>query len=265
LLARLRKKLGLGSALWRLNSWRAGFGVLSALRLVRLRGLELKVRPRWAAFPLIVRTQTSDVEVLRQIFVRREYASLDELNEVRLVIDCGANVGYSSTYFLSRFPNSTLVAVEPDQSNFDVLKRNLAPYGHRATAIRAGVWSSRRGLKLSDETYRDGREWTRQVRESGPGESADVDGIDIASLLLMTGFERISLLKMDIEGAEAVVFGANVDPWLDRVDNIVIELHDDSSFGRASDVFHRAIAGRGFATSQSEELTICRRQAAYSG
>jgi hypothetical protein len=66
-------------------------------------------------------------------------------------------------------------------------------------------------------------------------------------------------LKMDIEGAEAVVFGALDISWLDRVDNIAIELHHDTAFGNASGIFSSAIAKRGFATSRCGELTICRR------
>jgi hypothetical protein len=112
---------------------------------------------------------------------------------------------------------------------------------------------------LSRTPYRDGREWARQVRLCGPDEEGDLEGIDIGSLLAASGHERISLLKIDIEGAEAVVFSEHCGTWLDRVDTIAIELHDDSSFGSGSGAFHSAIAGRGFRISRSGELTICRR------
>lgn len=70
---------------------------------------------------------------------------------------------------------------------------------------------------------------------------------------------RISLLKVDIEGAEAVVFGRDCQSWLGKVDAIAIELHDDSGFGNASGIFFDAIRGHGFEVSSVGELTICQR------
>ncbi|CAN5382113.1 hypothetical protein BH10PLA2_BH10PLA2_26230 [soil metagenome] len=65
---------------------------------------------------------------------------------------------------------------------------------------------------------------------------------------------------MDIEGAEAQVFSENYESWIDYVDNIVIELHDDTAFGNASSIFTKAIAGRSFTVSRCGELTVCKRR-----
>jgi len=72
------------------------------------------------------------------------------------------------------------------------------------------------------------------------------------------GRSRIGLLKMDVEGAEVVVFGGKC-VWLNQVDRIAIELHDDSVFGNATEIFYNAIRGQNFEISQSGELTICSR------
>ena len=118
----------------------------------------------------MVRSGTSDLDVFSQIFLHREYRCLDALGDVDTVIDCGANVGYASIYFLSRFPNSIVVAVEPDPGNFAALQANLVPYGSRARAVHSGVWSESVGLVMNDVEYRDGREWARQVRPARAGE-----------------------------------------------------------------------------------------------
>ena len=229
---------------------------------VRLGGRRRSVftlHPRQVRHRLAVRSHTSDLEVFAQIFIGREYDGLRDLPDVRLIVDCGANVGYSSAYFLSCFPRCEVIALEPDPGNFALLQQNLRPYGRRATAVRAGVWSHATRLALVKQPYRGGGAWTRQVEECAPGEPESIEGIDIGSLLARSGHERISLLKVDIEGAEAVVFARNCESWLRCVDAIAIELHDDSAFGSGSAVFAAAIDGQGFRLSRSSELTICRR------
>lgn len=187
-------------------------------------------------FPLICRPNTSDIYVFEQIFVEREYACLDSLANVDLIIDCGANVGYSSAYFLTRFPEAKIICIEPDPTNFRLLEQNLAPYQDRVKSIRSGIWSHPTGLKILETPYRDGANWSVQVRESHVGEVPEMTATDIGTLLKESGADKISILKIDVEGAEAVIFANNYESWLSRVDNMVIELHDDSCFGRASDI-----------------------------
>jgi FkbM family methyltransferase len=216
-----------------------------------------------ALWPLRCRARTSDVHSFHQVFIQREYACLDALDTqtVGLIVDCGANVGYSSAYLLSRFPNCHLIAVEPDAENFAVLEANLAPYGLRARARRAAVWSHPASLTLCANWVRAGNEWARAVRECEPGETAAFSAVSVGQLLKDSGFERIAILKMDIEGAEAVVFSGDYDDWLARVDNLVIELHHVSPYGSTYGKFFQAVAGRGLDLSHSGELTVCRRVA----
>jgi FkbM family methyltransferase len=209
--------------------------------------------------PLKARGGSSDLSVFSGVFVRRDYSCLDHVNDARLIIDCGANVGYSPAYFLSRYPQAQLIAVEPDATNFELLRENLAPYGERAQLVQAGVWSHSTELTVVDAPYRDGRQWSQQFRERRPGEKAVVATVDVETLLEESGCPRISILKMDVEGAEGVVFGKNVERWIDRVDNIAIELHDDSYFGDCTAIFSRAIVGRGFTQTKHGGITLCRR------
>ncbi|MCI0360353.1 MAG: FkbM family methyltransferase [Planctomycetaceae bacterium] len=246
----LRSVLGWWPARWlRWQRWRER--VLGLSRPYRLYSKDCQ-------HGLWVRPGTSDLDVFRQIFLEREYSCLEAARDVQLVIDCGANVGYSSAWFLSRFPSCRVIAVEPDEGNYAQLVRNLAPYGNRARTIRSGVWPRPAGLVFSEVPFRDGREWSVQVREARADETPQMTAVDIASLLADAGYPTISVLKIDIEAAERYVFAENYEAWLDAVENLVIELHDDE----CRQVFFRAIRGRPFKVSQSGELTVCRRTAA---
>src|SRR5262245_53396868 len=120
---------------------------------------------RASEFPLWCRPDTSDETVFGQVFVDLQYAPVVPREPPRLILDCGANVGYTSAYFLTRFPTAHVVAVEPDSGNAALLRRNLRPYGTRVTILETGVWSSAVGLVMATTPFRDGREWARQVRE----------------------------------------------------------------------------------------------------
>jgi FkbM family methyltransferase len=235
---------------------------LYALQKFRLRRFPPSAPHVWlsskrAKFPLRCRPGTSDLDVFVQIFIQREYRCLDDVAEARFIVDCGANVGYSSAYLLTRYPTARLVAVEPDRGNFAMLEANLAPYGARARAIQTGVWSHSTGLVPDEAPFRDGREWSRTFREVRPGETPAMAATDIATILASSGEPRISILKIDVEGAERVVFAENTAAWLPKVDNLVIELHD----AEAESIFDCAIAPEGFEVSTCGELRVCKRHA----
>src|SRR6266850_347350 len=134
-------------------------------------------------FPVLFRYNSSDVNVFSQIFVTNEYRPLNILPNVKLVIDCGAYVGYSSAYFLSRFPEAHVLAVEPDKKNYELLKQNLMVYGNRAKAINAAMWPSKTGLKVCTRDIGEEGEWATTVRECREGEQPDLESVDVETLL----------------------------------------------------------------------------------
>lgn len=216
---------------------------------------EFELRSRLAPHSLICRGGSSDIDVFKHIFVLREYAGIDDLPTSGLVIDCGANVGFSAAYFLSQLPEVHVIAVEPDSDNFRMLTRNTEVFDSRCTRIQAGVWSESGGLRIVDAPGGDGREWARGVEVVPPGEPADIPAISIDMLLEQSPYERIALLKIDIEGAEQAVFGSGAEVWLDRVDRIAIELHGDV----CADTYHKAVDAAGFESVEVGGLTLSRR------
>jgi FkbM family methyltransferase len=203
--------------------------------------------------PLFYRARSSDPCVLRQVFANRDYAPITGLPDVRLIVDCGANVGYTSFYLLHHYPKAHVIVVEPDSENMALARRNLKPFRDRVTFVQSGVWSDNQELKVERGGYRDGQAWSFQVRACRDGEKPDFRGVTIGSLLAESGFPAIDILKVDIERAELQVFGAEDLSWLSRTRNIAIELHDaqcERVFSDAMSVYehHQQVSG---------ELTVC--------
>jgi FkbM family methyltransferase len=239
---------------WWATLGRAGLKLRSALGLAAPRTVQ--IRPDRVRFPLTRRTgHSSDGAVFWEIFLQRTYRRRADLPEPKLILDLGANVGDASGSFLNRFPKARVVAVEPDPASAAICRRNLAPYGGRARVIVGAVWPERARLVLSRGAYGDGREWATQVRERREGDDGEeAEGVDVASLIDLVGAERAGLVIVDIEGSEGALFGHPARAWLERVDNLCIELHGSA----CREAFGRALAGYDHEMETWPHLTICR-------
>jgi FkbM family methyltransferase len=249
-----------------LTDLKASTGLFAAMRwgVFRLAGrvglpepAVLRLHPRQVCHPLYARLRgSSDMQVFFQVFICQEYSCLRELTDPVLVLDLGANVGFSAAYFLSVFPKARVVAVEPDERNLVICKANLSSYGDRVLLLHGAVWSKPATLRLLKGTFGDGREWATQVGETieEDGISGGVQAWDIGSLIDMSGSSMVDLLKVDIERAELSVFGKSATSWLHRVRNICIELHGKD----CEDLFFAALGDFSYELERSGELTICR-------
>ena len=191
----------------------------------------------------------ADMANFKQIFVQEQYERVRGLENVSLVLDLGAYVGYASAYFLSCFPRARILAVEPDPRNLAICRMNLAPFGERVTLLHGAVWSRCTQLRVSRGVFDD----MTEVFEPEPGSPGEVPAWDIPSLIEMAGGGEVDLLKIDIERAELAVFNDRAPEWLPKVRNICIELHGQD----CKTAFFRALADFDFDLGHSGELTIC--------
>ena len=196
----------------------------------RFRGRLLEATVPGTDIKVVLRLGTSDVSVFNGMFCWREYG-WDFESQPRTIVDAGAYTGLSAVYFALRFPEARIIAIEPSESNFDLLVRNTARFGN-VQPVHAALWSHSGSLELSDPGT---GAWGLQVCETGRQEAGNGDGpgqagpsvraVTVADVIDEYGLDRIDLLKVDIEGSEREVFD---DPsgWIDRVDAICMELHD---------------------------------------
>ena len=201
-------------------------------------------------FPgLIIRNSTSDWKAFKQVFILKEY-DFSVGCEPKFIIDGGANVGYASLFFADKFPQAEIFAIEPEESNFEILKKNTVSH-KQIKAIKAGLWYKKAYLKVADTDF---GKWGFMTKEAGP-DDYDIQAITINEILKQSGREEIDILKLDIEGAERELFSKNYDSWLGKVRVLIIELHDRMKEG-CSDAFYLATKKYNFNYSQKGENII---------
>ena len=163
------------------------------------------------------------------VFLDAEYDLRAALPDFRpkTVLDLGANAGMATAYLHAFYPDAEFVCVEPDPRNVPLLERTLAANGIRATVVPAAVAAAAGEMAL-----RFGDNPTCSALESSP--LHDLTGgvrvklTTVPDLMSSAGWERIDLLKVDIEGTEAELL-ARDNGWLERVGVIVMEIHPNTS------------------------------------
>lgn len=222
----------------------AGIRGLFAFLLSKMLGS--LVRPRvcriftdGVAEPLYVRIPSSDALTYYQVFKDREYdLKVDRSPET--IIDAGANIGLASIYFAVRFPSATIIAIEPEQSNFEMLKKNVAPYLN-IVPINAALWNENKEIRLLDPGLGNSGFMTANDDGQDAAESGlMVPAITVDRIMQQYRVERIDIFKIDVEGAEMEIF-EEPSLWIDKVDSLVVELHERMRPG-SSVTFNRAIA-----------------------
>lgn len=171
-------------------------------------------------FPFKLRRGSSDDAVFDQVFIRGDY-DIDFPFQPKLIVDAGAHIGLFSILMKSRFPESRLIAIEPDEENYAMLQSNLADYAN-CTTVRAGLWHAETRLSVQDEKER-GQSSFSLMEDTVRG---NITGLGIDQLMKRYGIETIDVLKIDIEAAERFVFEKNYENWLRRCRMLIIELHD---------------------------------------
>lgn len=184
--------------------------------------------------PIFLRKNSTDFLAFYQVFLQNEY-NIHIPFYPEFIIDAGANIGLFSVFMKNRFPDAKIICVEPDEENYRSLKKNMASYAD-IHCEHAGLWSADSRLTVCDE-YEEGK-WGLVVKENDT--SGETFGTSMETLIEKYSFQRIDILKLDIETSEKEVFSKNYSKWLSKTKVIIIELHDRKKSG-CSKAFFEAI------------------------
>jgi FkbM family methyltransferase len=204
------------------------------------------VLPPNSEYPVFLRRKETDFNVYHDVFILKLSYGITLPYIPKFMIDCGGNIGLTSVYFKLLYPEIKIITIEPEASNFELLKRNISPYQTDITALNMGIWSKTAKLLVKNYTGKKFEFVTEEITPDFNGTHENIiDAICINDVLSKyvkwgEGDRAIDLIKVDIEGSENELFRTNYE-WLAQTKAIVIELHNHFR-SDCSDVFYKAIS-----------------------
>lgn len=174
-----------------------------------------------------IRTNEHDLDVLISN-LDKEFEFLKNINisEDQLIIDAGAYIGTSSIRLSQLFKKNKIIAIEPFKENYDIMLKNIEKY-ENVIPLNSALVSS----DYTDEVFlyksKTGAWGNNILKDTFDDRNIDiikkVNKVDLKSLINKYK-KKISILKLDIEGSEKMIFENDVNV-LNDIDIIIVELH----------------------------------------
>ncbi len=172
-----------------------------------------------------------DRSVFNEIFKFKEYRRAEEqiVSAENSILDVGSHIGLFSLYCRSLNKQAKIYAVEPEADNLKILKQNIKENNLKNIEIVSAALSDKTGegnLIISSDNHNH-----HLVDDFLDDSFVTVQRVKVFSLtdfLAQHQISRISLLKMDIEGAEYKIFESlNFNDFL-KIQAIIMEYHISS-------------------------------------
>jgi FkbM family methyltransferase len=151
-------------------------------------------------------------------------------------LDVGANVGAHTLVMATRVgPEGRVIALEPHPVIGARLEKNVALSGHDNVTIVRAALADRDGevafFGFEEGAFQQGM--SSLFEGEGASRRLTVPAITARTLVERAGTERLDMVKIDVEGAEAIVL-EQLAPWIERARPHVIFEHRAHHWGNAS-------------------------------
>jgi FkbM family methyltransferase len=158
--------------------------------------------------------------MFKEIF-KQEIYKFRSQNRKPFIIDAGANIGLSLIYFKSIYPESEIIAFEPDNSIFNYLQKNISQFNYKdVQLIKKGLWDKETLLAFNSEGADGG-----SIIHAKSNNNIELSNSEISVVSLNTYLTKsVDFLKMDIEGTELKVL-KDIEKNLNLVQRIFVEYH----------------------------------------
>ncbi len=183
-------------------------------------------------FPFSMRNNPYDYATFEEVILREAYNI--PINFIPYsIIDGGGNIGLTAAYFATKYPQASIVSLEPDKDNFNLLQQNTKAYKN-VKAINKGIWNKQTDLVISNVGMGNNG---FTVDEANENSFSVIPSLCIADIMQIMNWEHIDLLKLDVEGSEKEIFSGNYENWLPKTKVLIVEIHDRMKKGCSKAVF----------------------------
>lgn len=171
---------------------------------------------------------------------------IDQMRELPVIVEVGAHHGAYAVVMgnLVKERGGKVLAIEPNPVSYEILKNNVKLNGLTDTVICVGAAVTEKAGTVSislDDSQ------SSINNDPGKSESVTVQGLPLATIIGNSGITSVSLLLVDVEGAELAVLKSF--PWDSvPVQTIYCELHPYAwaQFGHSGRDVQEFLLGKGY-------------------
>jgi FkbM family methyltransferase len=168
------------------------------------------------------------IKLYEDVYISRDYRC--DLGSRPVIVDAGGNIGLATLFFKQQYPDSRIIAFEPNPDSFALFQKNLEQNGISGVELHNAALGSDEGtISLFLSTDMPGADIGASAIKahveyfhSEKGETVEIQ-VPSVRLSRFVG-DGLDLLKLDVEGSEARVIDELGD-FLGRVKNVIMEYH----------------------------------------
>lgn len=149
-----------------------------------------------------------------------------KIENLKNVIDIGANVGYFSLSVFSKNPGANVFAFEPIKTNFELLKKYRTENPQLNFKAFNKAVSGKRGKIVLNFDKSDSFTTAATVFDKKlQPDQVEVEAITLRGIVEENDISQVDFLKLDCEGSEYDVLYATPDSIWDKIMVVSVETH----------------------------------------
>jgi FkbM family methyltransferase len=219
-----------------------GLVVRSFLAYRLNRGYGNLIEANIAGYKITAFSYSQLINLVEEIFIYEVYRPTNN-TAVRTIIDCGSNIGISILYFKKLYPESRVIAFEPDHDTFKLLTTNINDNNINNVELHQVALGN-----MESEVVLYGKPSRPGSLNMSLFKSEEMTGENkvIANKLSNYITSEVDLLKIDVEGAEVIIIQDLIDNnKLRLIRQLIIEYHPDIT-GKSVETFISLLESRNF-------------------
>jgi len=192
------------------------------------------------------------VQTFKEIFMDECYlAGLErDISPGATVVDIGANAGYFSLFAAAKFPHARIFSYEPVPVNYKQLQRHCDLNSSQSIKCYPQAVAGKNGeINLSFDTSDSFTTSATIFKLANVEEkSLKVSCVSLQTVMDENDIKKCDLLKIDCEGAEYDILYNCPAEYLQRIDQIAMEVHQGEKEDQNIDALEAFFRREGFYT-----------------